>query len=263
MLSALGLLDPLWRVFVRPCQPAPRFGHICHGLDMDAQLRNRTRAVATALLLASLGVGCDEYVDDPFAHGFDEGHAPPHGDSGTLEDTGGTSEGATEDVGTGSDDSTDDNGATPGWPTSSGDSPTDTSGDPGSSDVFGTTSDGDTTSDSTTGGSSSGGGGACGGVEVGGHCWYLGGSEATCAATCAAHGGYSAATSTFAGSDGTNANCQLVLNALGTAGGVTDWDDSVGVGCYKWGSSGWRAPTPTTTPEASASGYYRACACSE
>lgn len=221
------------------------------------------RAGATVLLLAAPGVTCDEYVDDPLAHAFDEGHGPPHGDSGTLEGTGGTSEGATEDAGTGGGDSTEDDDDASDEPTNAGESATGSGSGTDSPGGLGPTGDGDTTSDSITGGSSSGGGGACGGVEVAGHCWYLGGSGATCAATCAAHGGYSAATSTFAGSDGTNANCQLVLGALGTAGGVTDWDDSVGVGCYKWGSSGWRAPTPTTTPEASASGYCRACACSE
>jgi hypothetical protein len=53
------------------------------------------------------------------------------------------------------------------------------------------------------------------GVAVGGFCWFVGGTGADCNSTCAAQGRvYDEATRTYAGSDGTNANCEAVLMLL-------------------------------------------------
>src|SRR5512137_2781188 len=69
------------------------------------------------------------------------------------------------------------------------------------------------------GGSSSDGESGCGGAVLGGACWYKGALGESCTQVCAPHGGYSAATASWAGSptagDRTNeANCQAVAAAL-------------------------------------------------
>ncbi|MFN8543653.1 MAG: hypothetical protein U0807_05540 [Candidatus Binatia bacterium] len=57
---------------------------------------------------------------------------------------------------------------------------------------------------------------ACTGTQVGGYCWYLGAAAESCTQTCAAAGRtYSTATESYAGSGGTEANCNAVLDALG------------------------------------------------
>ena len=68
-------------------------------------------------------------------------------------------------------------------------------------------------------------------ATTGGFCWFLGELGADCNATCAAHGrGYDGATDSYAGSSGSDANCQAVLGALGT-----------------WKRSLWRPPTLTAS----------------
>ena len=113
------------------------------------------------------------------------------------------------------------------------------------------------------------------GQPVGNFCWFLGASGADCDATCAAQGlVYDAATATYAGSAGTNANCEAVLTALGPMGTVFDISFSVvfggapiGLGC----SGGYLCTlecdqlllrdTDPTTSEAASPGFLRACAC--
>ncbi len=103
---------------------------------------------------------------------------------------------------------------------------------------------------------------------VGGFCWYLGAFDADCDATCAAEGRvYDAATATYAGSSGTNANCEAVLTALGHPGSVADGSLSVGGGfgcswiCPRGCGVGFRDIGETTTSGASAALFQRACAC--
>ena len=60
--------------------------------------------------------------------------------------------------------------------------------------------------------------GPCAGRAVGGACWYLSAEERNCDDACSSHGGYNEATRTYAGSSGTNANCDEALDALGVAG---------------------------------------------
>jgi hypothetical protein len=112
----------------------------------------------------------------------------------------------------------------------------------------------------------------CGGTLVGGHCWYFGANNQSCTQVCGGNG-YNEATRTYAGSDGSDANCGSVLSALGafnptpvtavsTLGGIS------GLGCgsdYTDTATSYRLTTTTTEGASSASngGLYfrRACAC--
>lgn len=106
---------------------------------------------------------------------------------------------------------------------------------------------------------------ACGGTLVGGYCWYEGANGASCDTTCTGHGGYNAATLSYAGSGGTDANCLAVLTALSmVSGSVTDMS-FYAYGCVE----DQNAPTGhqrtrytvATTSSASGTSVYRACAC--
>jgi len=103
---------------------------------------------------------------------------------------------------------------------------------------------------------------------VGGVCWYSAGSPSeTCNDVCAGVGRiYDDATRTFAGSDGTLANCRALF-PVGTIEGLTDVSCSTGRGCgWESGSEGFvlsRCVTPATTAEAPGGGVVRRmCACS-
>jgi hypothetical protein len=109
-----------------------------------------------------------------------------------------------------------------------------------------------------------------GGQHVGGFCWYLGAGGQSCDAVCTGIGQTcDPATVTYAGSGGTDTNCQTVLNALGSAGALVypSFDCAgvplPGLGCATDTSSNTiRCATPTTT--CSAAGdllTLRACAC--
>jgi hypothetical protein len=104
-------------------------------------------------------------------------------------------------------------------------------------------------------------------VEVAGACWYQA-PDTSCGAICNFVGlRYSEATRTFAGSDGTEANCDAVLAAFGGGGGATDADcESVGLsglGCFVGTEFPLtaRCVVPPTTAAASETGAIRACAC--
>jgi hypothetical protein len=107
----------------------------------------------------------------------------------------------------------------------------------------------------------------CAGQLVGGFCWFLGASGASCDATCAAVGKTcDAATISYAGSQGTNSNCTAVLNALVPPFIALDADctASVGaVGCWYFAETDEyvRCTAPPTTCAASNPGLHRACAC--
>jgi len=104
----------------------------------------------------------------------------------------------------------------------------------------------------------------CTGVTVGGSCWLLGSSGDSCDTTCNNAGLlYDDATRTYAGSDGSDADCTAVLDALAVTGsGVTFSGCGVGVGCgYDNGGSGRLRCSDATTSSASFSTFDRACAC--
>lgn len=107
----------------------------------------------------------------------------------------------------------------------------------------------------------------CGsGAMVGGYSWFLGTDGASCDATCAAQGLiYDPATATYAGSGGTDANCQAVMTALGHPGPVMATSLSIGFGCVYVVTAGMTArdtsPTSASASMPPGNGAYRACAC--
>lgn len=101
----------------------------------------------------------------------------------------------------------------------------------------------------------------CAGTLVGGHCWYRGGSNQNCTTVCGStRGGYHEATSTFAGTSGTLANCTMVATTMGYMAAVNHSCSSTALGCTQ-GSGFVRRCTTATTEAAQRSGYYRFCAC--
>jgi hypothetical protein len=114
---------------------------------------------------------------------------------------------------------------------------------------------------------------SCGpsGRAVGGFCWYAAGDEANnCTQTCAAVGRtYHEATRTFAGSDGTLANCVAVALAFGIGNPPEDVTGcTTGNGCSVVLPdpdaifTPTRCVTPATTAEAGGDSGFRLCACS-
>lgn len=105
---------------------------------------------------------------------------------------------------------------------------------------------------------------ACGGTSVGGYCWYLGGYGESCDTVCASRGGYNAATASYAGQAGTNAQCNSVLVALGQASSVIDFSctSAAGSGCLRHSNGNRvRCTNAVTTSSAANVSYARACAC--
>lgn len=107
----------------------------------------------------------------------------------------------------------------------------------------------------------------CSGVSVGGYCWYLGAVGQSCTQVCSSRGGVNiAGTRNYAGSGGTNAQCQSVLNALGQTGGVNQLPCEDGMqytGCIRFSLffGNIRCTGATTTDVGSYSAASRACAC--
>jgi len=110
-------------------------------------------------------------------------------------------------------------------------------------------------------------------ATTGGFCWFLGVEGADCNATCAAHGrGYDGATDSYAGSSGSDANCQAVLGALGTLEAFDGVANLNGIGCVRssfsicpfGGCSGSRLLRDVTNPTTASAAFpatERACAC--
>lgn len=107
----------------------------------------------------------------------------------------------------------------------------------------------------------------CGGVDVGGYCWYLGSDSTSCESVCASHGGYNEATRAYAGSNGSAANCQAVLSALGIPYSAFYNTSQGGLGCFiiptvGGGYNGYWDQQPTTAIATyGVPGRRRACAC--
>ncbi len=103
-----------------------------------------------------------------------------------------------------------------------------------------------------------------GGQIVGGSCWVLSGANETCNGACADVGlAYDAATATYAGSAGSDANCSAVLTALGQPGAtIGSGGPPGGIGCWcDHASSCLRDTAHPTTSTASYIYGQRACAC--
>ncbi len=109
--------------------------------------------------------------------------------------------------------------------------------------------------------------GACLGEPVGGACWYLGNDGESCDTVCPNVGlVYDSATETNAGSGGTFAQCDAVMEALTPSPLTLTGDQSCvfegGLGCAILGETQLgRCTTPVTDSSSSASNYERACAC--
>jgi hypothetical protein len=107
-----------------------------------------------------------------------------------------------------------------------------------------------------------------GGVEAAGlpgTCWYSGALGENCDTVCGNASGlaYGDATKTYAGSGGTDAQCQEVMTALGQSGSVTSAATGLGLGCGRYQSGYNGRDTDATLSTASDSSFSRACACRE
>ena len=102
----------------------------------------------------------------------------------------------------------------------------------------------------------------CPGELVGGHCWLLGAPGASCDTTCTANGlAYDPATWFYAGSNGTNAQCGAVLDALGAAPGSITNTSVGGAGCFYTAGMTRIRDSRTTTSSYGTGTLRRACAC--
>jgi hypothetical protein len=101
-----------------------------------------------------------------------------------------------------------------------------------------------------------------GAASVGGRCWVHGAPGEDCNTGCATIGqACDVATTTYAGSDGTDANCSAVGTALGPGGALGVPSCPEGVGCVSAGGVAARCEAPPTTCEAAIAGSARFCAC--
>ena len=104
------------------------------------------------------------------------------------------------------------------------------------------------------------------GMVLGGVCWFKGDNGANCDDTCAAQGlSYSDATRDYAGSNGTDANCTAVSQAL-TPGALaaTPASSDVGIGCVDLSTNRNGATTRITSPVTDSTSSFSAaryCAC--
>lgn len=105
----------------------------------------------------------------------------------------------------------------------------------------------------------------CPGFSYGGACWFLGASPDNCDQVCSDQGlVYDGATATVAGSDGTDAACEAVLDGVGAAGTGLDNPAAIcpqGLGCSVGAGIRYRCVSVATTSTAAAIGRARACAC--
>jgi hypothetical protein len=103
----------------------------------------------------------------------------------------------------------------------------------------------------------------CAGLLIGGSCWYYGAANQSCTTVCSTHGGYQEGGSRYyGGSNGTNANCQTVLDGLGAGGTGAPSAQANAYGCHVNGTTRRRGTNATT--EASVTGTVRrACSCTD
>jgi len=91
----------------------------------------------------------------------------------------------------------------------------------------------------------------------------MGNVAQSCATVCTNHGGYNAATMTYAGSSGTNENCKTVSSTLSPG---SAWNSEVysglSCGCISQAGAIYRDTSPTTAEGAdTVNGAMRFCAC--
>lgn len=110
--------------------------------------------------------------------------------------------------------------------------------------------------------------GGCGGTCVGGYCWYAANWNESCDNACSGHGGCNlTGTRDYAGSNGSDGNCQSVLNALGYGGypyfgGLGTADGCAWYSGDMWVSaSGFRGTSTTDCSTPATGGTIRTCAC--
>jgi len=109
----------------------------------------------------------------------------------------------------------------------------------------------------------------CGGTDLEGACWYFGGENLSCEMVCSSHGGYNDATRNYAGSDGTSANCQNVLNKLSIPLDNFYKTTQGGLGCFALQTTSgnyfgyWDSQPTTATATYSIPGRRRLCACQQ
>ncbi|MBM9593931.1 hypothetical protein [Roseitranquillus sediminis] len=103
------------------------------------------------------------------------------------------------------------------------------------------------------------------GEEVGGQRWFYGAYGQSCDAVCSGESlYYDEATRSYAGSDGTNANCVAVLYALGATGTTVSTYSFTAAGCGYSSSLSSRFRMTVATRSAQSSGTARrACACTD
>ena len=107
----------------------------------------------------------------------------------------------------------------------------------------------------------------CAGVKVGEFCWYFGKENLSCDEVCSSHGGYDEATRSYAGSDGSQANCKSVLTALKVTLDNFFETSQGGIGCFAIQTTsgnyfGYWDQQPTTGSATSVTpGRRRICAC--
>lgn len=76
--------------------------------------------------------------------------------------------------------------------------------------------------------------GTCAGVQVGGYCWYLSAVDQSCDTVCTSRGATAVSYDSYAGSSGTDENCNATLQALGIASNdqLNSINCTSGWGCY-------------------------------
>ena len=103
-------------------------------------------------------------------------------------------------------------------------------------------------------------------ATTGGYCWLLGAPGQSCDTVCAsALRTYAPETESYAGSGGSDANCQAILTEFGSTVSFESspsCTDAVGCGLAgAFAGTQTRCASPTTTSAAFSDGYWRACAC--
>ncbi|MFN2378042.1 MAG: hypothetical protein ABR538_16040 [Candidatus Binatia bacterium] len=106
---------------------------------------------------------------------------------------------------------------------------------------------------------------ACTGLVYEDTCWFLGVDGESCTEVCAGVGQvYDTATRKIAGSDGTDGDCEKLLDGLDAPGagmGVPSFNCAVAAGCAEEGGFRGRCATPPTTSSAAFDDGARVCAC--
>lgn len=107
----------------------------------------------------------------------------------------------------------------------------------------------------------------CDGTKVGGYCWHLGDENKSCEEVCNPYGGYSDATRTYAGSNGSWENCRNVIEAMDIELNEFYSTAQGGIGCFIYKLTtgqynGYWDEKPTTADATYGKpGRERICAC--